>query len=487
MSATVTAQPLPAPMPATPGAADVPRPWLAQVLLDTVGRTGARVGLAWIFAVGFFAVFAPFVANSHPYFLRTTEPLLVRQYGAVSSPLLRHLDGVDVTLPILAVAALVLWLSGRGLATRHKFLIFTAVLLSVAALAHWRPLASWFGEVFQSMGKSGSRAWSLGKMVAVGFMLAIDAGLVVWIFLGSSIPGRVKVITSGVLVLLAVLLVVFPVDPPLLSNYSQYREAEAAGQVQSVVRAPVPYSPVDRLRDQFTADRPHPWPPGREHWLGTEGYGSDILSRMIHACRIAMAVGFIATGIAVVIGSVVGGVMGYFVGWIDLIGMRVVEIFNSIPTLYLLLAFVAFFGRNLYMMMVIIGLTTWVGDARFVRAEFLRIRNQDFVHAARAAGLPLGSILFRHMLPNAMAPLLVSASFGVAWAILYESTLSFLGLGLIDEPSWGSMLNQATGAAGNFYWWLATFPGLAIFLTVFAYNLIGEAVRDALDPKLKNT
>jgi peptide/nickel transport system permease protein len=198
-----------------------------------------------------------------------------------------------------------------------------------------------------------------------------------------------------------------------------------------------------------------------------------------------MSIGFIATGIAIVVGALVGGLMGFFVGKVDLIGMRLVEIFSSVPTLYLLLAFVAVFDRNLYIMMAIIGLTTWPGDARFVRAEFLRLRNQDFVQAARAAGLPLRSILFRHMLPNAMAPLLVSASFGIALAILYESTLSFLGLGLVDEPSWGKMLSQATGEAGTFYWWLAVFPGGAIFLTVFAYNLIGEAVRDALDPKLK--
>ena len=480
MSATAT-QPLPTTTPAAPeGAAAVPTPWLAQVLLDTVGRTGARVGLAWIFAVAFFAVFGPFVANSHPFYLRTSDPVIVRQYGAASSPLLRHLDGVDVALPILAVAAVVLWFS-RTLATRHKLLVFTAALAAVVPMTHWRPLAAWFVETT----RAPERGTATLKLICVGGTLAAAAAAVAWVLLVTAVPRRAKAVTAGVLVALALLLVAFPVDPPLLSNYSQYREAEAGGRVQSVVRAPIPYSPVDRLRDQFVVDRPHPWPPSRQHWMGTERNGGDILSRMIHACRIAMAVGFIATGIAVVIGSIIGGVMGYFVGWVDLIGMRVVEIFNSVPTLYLLLAFVAFFGRNLYMMMVIIGLTTWVGDARFVRAEFLRIRNQDFVHAARASGLPLTSILFRHMLPNAMAPLLVSASFGVAWAILYESTLSFLGLGLIDEPSWGSMLNQATGAAGNFYWWLATFPGLAIFLTVFAYNLIGEALRDALDPKLR--
>jgi len=144
----------------------------------------------------------------------------------------------------------------------------------------------------------------------------------------------------------------------------------------------------------------------------------------------------------------------------------------------------ALFGPDLYLLMVVIGLTGWTGDARFIRAEFLRLRNQDFVQAATAAGLPLRSVLFRHMLPNGITPVLVSTSFGVASAILLESTLSFLGLGDPDRPSWGQLLNQARSAGAAITWWIALFPGLAIFLTVFGYNLIGEALRDALDPKL---
>ncbi|HEY1687205.1 MAG TPA: ABC transporter permease, partial [Tepidisphaeraceae bacterium] len=180
-----------------------------------------------------------------------------------------------------------------------------------------------------------------------------------------------------------------------------------------------------------------------------------------------------------------GGLMGYFAGVTDILGMRLIEIFEAIPTLFLLITFVAFFGRNLYIIMVIIGLTGWTSYARFLRAEFLKLRHQDFVQAAIAAGLPTRTVLFRHMLPNGITPVLISASFGVASAILAEATLSFLGLGLIDEPSWGALLNQATGAAGEFVWWLAVFPGVAIFLTVYAYNLIGESLRDALDPSLR--
>jgi peptide/nickel transport system permease protein len=243
--------------------------------------------------------------------------------------------------------------------------------------------------------------------------------------------------------------------------------------------APIPYSPEDRLRDQRqTRLRPPSW----THLMGTTNSGADMLSNMIWGTRIALAIGFIATGIAITIGITIGGLMGYFSGLIDLFGMRLVEIFSAIPTLFLLLAFVAAFGANLYIMMVIIGVTGWVGYALFIRAEFLKLRNQDFVQAARAAGLPLRSILFRHMLPNGVAPVLVAASFGVASAILYESTLSFLGIGLTEESSRGRLLNQALGVGGTFYWLIALYPGLAIFLTIFAYILVGEALRDAIDP-----
>jgi peptide/nickel transport system permease protein len=272
------------------------------------------------------------------------------------------------------------------------------------------------------------------------------------------------------------------VSPPALVVYEQYREAEAAGEYQRVIRAPIPYSAKDYLRDYADTGLESPRASGeRLHWFGTDENGADVLSRMVHATRIALSIGFIATGIALAIGVVLGGLMGYFSGIIDIIGMRLVEIFEAIPTLFLLLTFVAFFGRSLYLMMLIIGLTSWSGYARYVRAEFLRLRQQDFVQGAIASGLSLPSILFRHMLPNGMAPILVAASFGVASAILAEATLSFLGLGLVDDPSWGQMLNQAVQSS-TFNWWMAAFPGGAIFLTVFAYNLIGEALRDAVDP-----
>lgn len=271
-------------------------------------------------------------------------------------------------------------------------------------------------------------------------------------------------------------------NPPRLTVHESYRDAARAGQLEWVIHAPVPWSPKDYLRDfgdtGLQAPAIHAQ---RSHYLGTEENGADLLSRMIHASRLALGIGIVATGIALTIGVLIGGVMGYFSGWLDMLGMRLLEIFEAVPTLFLLLTFVAFFDRSVYMMMVIIGLTSWPGYARYVRAEFLRLRQLDYVHAAIVGGLPLRSILFRHILPNAAAPVLVAASFGVASAILAEATLSFLGLGLVDDPSWGQMLNQAVRSS-TFNWWMALFPGFAIFMTVFSYNLIGESLRDALDP-----
>lgn len=312
--------------------------------------------------------------------------------------------------------------------------------------------------------------WLVGFTLALGLGLS---GLKAWIKLAAWLAG----------VAVTTLVAYSVVSPPALTIYEQYRELEADGSIERVWRAPIPYSAKDYLRDHGDTGIEAPFAAGdeRRHWFGTEENGADVAARMIHASRIALGIGFIATGIALLIGTIIGGLMGYFSGVIDMIGMRLVEIFEAIPTLFLLLTFVAFFGRSIYMMMVIIGITSWSGYARYVRAEFLKLREQDFVQAAVACGLPLWSILFRHMLPNGLAPLLVAASFGVASAILAEATLSFLGLGLVDDPSWGQMLNQAVQSS-TFNWWLAVFPGGAIFLTVFAYNLIGEALRDAVDP-----
>ena len=313
-------------------------------------------------------------------------------------------------------------------------------------------------------------------LVLAMFALAL---LLAWL----PLSGGRRIVFFIVGTLLAALLANWLVKPPAVKIYDEFR-TPAYTEVDWRIMPPVPYAPTDYLRDYPEHGLEAPLASTeRFHLMGTEENGADVFSRMIHASRIALSIGLIATGIALVIGVILGGLMGYFSGVVDMLGMRLVEIFEAIPTLFLLLTFVAFFGRSLYMMMIIIGLTSWSGYARYVRAEFLKLRQQEYVQAAVASGLPLTSILFRHMLPNGVAPLLVAVSFGVASAILAEATLSFLGLGLVGEPSWGQMLDQAVKSS-TFNWWMAAFPGGAIFFTVFAYNLIGEAFRDAIDPKL---
>lgn len=313
------------------------------------------------------------------------------------------------------------------------------------------------------------------------WLLAAFFWAVALIFIPLSLGRRVVLFLLGTFA--AIALAYSLVKPPVLVIYDDFRSRDYTTADWRIM-PPIPYAPTDYLRDLASKGLEAPLAStDRVHLMGTEENGADVFSRMIHACRISLSIGLIASGIALLIGVVVGGLMGYFSGLVDMLGMRLVEIFEDIPTLFLLLTFVAFFGRSLYMMMVIIGVTSWSGYARYVRTEFLKLRKQDYVQAAVASGLPLTSILFRHILPNGVAPLLVALSFGVAGAILSEATLSFLGLGVVDAPSWGQMLDQAVKSS-TFNWWMAVFPGGAIFMTVFSYNLLGEAFRDAIDPQL---
>ncbi|MGH9784201.1 MAG: ABC transporter permease subunit, partial [Terriglobia bacterium] len=225
-------------------------------------------------------------------------------------------------------------------------------------------------------------------------------------------------------------------------------------------------------------------PPSARYWMGTDGNGRDLLTRMIWGSRISLSVGFVAVAIYVAIGILVGTMAGYFRGWVDIAFSRLIEIVICFPAFFLILAVLAFLQPSIFNIMVVIGITGWTTEARLVRGEFLRLTDQEFVLAAKALGVSDWRIIFRHILPNGLAPVLVAASFGVASAILIESSLSFLGFGIsIPVPSWGGVLNEARE---NFrYWWITIFPGLAIFSTVTAYNLVGEGVRDAIDPRLK--
>ena len=226
-------------------------------------------------------------------------------------------------------------------------------------------------------------------------------------------------------------------------------------------------------------------PPSGEHWFGTDQLGRDVLSRMIWGARISLKVGFVATGLAILIGMILGAVAGYYGGWIDAVIMRFVDVMLCFPTFFLILAVIAFLEPSIWNIMIVIGLTGWMGVTRLVRADFISLRERDFVRAARAIGANDARIIFLHILPNSLASILVAATLGIAGAILTESALSFLGIGVQPPtPSWGNILTAGKDNI-DIAWWLSLYPGLAILVTVVGYNLLGEGIRDASDPRLK--
>jgi peptide/nickel transport system permease protein len=281
----------------------------------------------------------------------------------------------------------------------------------------------------------------------------------------------------GVPLLMAVL---HRISNPEVFDTLDYKGQIAHGQIETdlALFPPIAYGiNEDHLIDKFIG-------PGPRYWMGTDGNGRDLLTRMIWGSRISLSVGFVAVAIYVSIGIFLGALAGYFRGWVDIIISRAIEIMECFPSFFLILAVLAFLQPSMWNIMIVIGITSWTVEARLVRGEFLRLTDQEFVQAARGLGVSKGRIMFRHILPNGLAPVLVAASFGVASAILIESSLSFLGFGIsIPIPSWGGILNEARESFR--FWWITLFPGLAIFSTVTAYNLIGEGVRDAIDPRLK--
>ena len=242
-----------------------------------------------------------------------------------------------------------------------------------------------------------------------------------------------------------------------------------------------PYNPDDIDRKHILE------PPGIRHPFGTDDLGRDVLSRMIYGAGISLSVGFVAVGISTVIGIIFGALAGYYGGWAERIIMRFIDIMLTIPTFFLILAVIAFLEPSIWNIMIVIGLTSWMGVARLVRAEFLSIKEREYVLAAKALGAGDFRIIFRHILINSMAPVLVSAVLGIAGAVLVESALSFLGIGVQPPtPSWGNILTLGKDNI-EIAWWLSVFPGLAILITVLGYNLLGEGIRDSIDPRLWET
>lgn len=236
--------------------------------------------------------------------------------------------------------------------------------------------------------------------------------------------------------------------------------------------------------DEFYLERQFEGP-SWEHPFGMDNFGGDILSRLIYGSRISLKIGFISVGIALVIGVTIGALCGYFGGKVDIILMRLIDVFQAIPDTLLALAIIAALGTGLANLMIAVGVAAIPAYARIVRASVLSIRDMEFVEAAQAGGSHPARIIVKHILPNCLAPIIVQATLGFAYAILNAAGMSFIGLGLEPPtPEWGAMLSGARGYIRD-YPHMTLFPGLVIVLTIFALNVLGDGLRDALDPKLK--
>jgi len=417
------------------GADDLPGGRAAQNYWQIVWRQFrkrrlAMVGLAMVVTLFLLAVFAPFVANKYPYYWHSEDE-------GLTFPLFRILTVLDVTL-LVAFGMVVLVPLTRRILRR-----------------------------------TGWRFWQLNPLrraVAVNLLvfLGLCAAVILPLALVCKWPERImqdrRVEVDG--------------EQVTVRMERDYRREAAEGTSARCLFPPIRFSPSDILAGaKFET-------PSSGHLLGTDRLGRNTAARVIFGTRVSLAVGFISVGISVAIGVLVGGISGYFGGWVDMVLQRFVEIFICFPGFFLMLTIIAMYGPKLWLIMAVIGITGWTGTARFVRAEVLKVKSLDYVTAARALGLGPFSIVVRHALPNSIAPVLVSATFGIASAVMIEVTLSFLGLGDPDYPSWGLLLQQARSIA-TLHPSLLVIPGVTIFFAVLAYNLVGEGLRDAIDPRLR--
>lgn len=476
----------------------VSRGFWSEAWSQVTKRRAALVALTWLSIVAFFAVFAPFLASGHPLWMRGP--------GGAGSPLWANLSALDLVLFWCTILGVPLVVFGPAAGRSSRFgavvsgLVIAIAVLSISMVLRGRleAMAIDAGRESLRTGIAPSGFAMLGRHALAGLLVSWLVAAVVGTIAALVPLGRRRVRLA--VALTACVISVWCVSirwSPKLEQFG-YAQREVAGEIQATYTL-IPWSPSQRFSSlsrrppgtEFAAAMGYESASpvaGRTFIMGTDAFGADVLSQVLHACRLSVSIGVVSTVIALLIGVTMGALMGYFGGWVDLILYRFVEIVMAVPVLFLLIVAVSVLPdefKTTYAIMAIIGCFTWTGMARFTRAEFMKLRNQDFVQSAQACGLPLRSILFKHILPNGVAPVLVDTSFAVAAAIGIEATLSYLGLGPVDSSSWGRLLSYAIGEGGGFKWWLAVFPGVAIFFTVLSYNFLGEALRDAIDPKLK--
>jgi peptide/nickel transport system permease protein len=271
---------------------------------------------------------------------------------------------------------------------------------------------------------------------------------------------------------------------PLSDHYAvlqgqTWKQVADSEEMAFAVWPPVPWHPNKFDRDAIKHR------PDHNHWLGTDDQGRDVLARMIHGTVVAMLVGIISMSISSFIGITLGLAAGFLGGWVDISLSRLVEVVICFPTFFLIIAVIAFLEPSIVNIMIVLGCIGWTGIFRLIRGEVLAVRSLDYIAAARAMGLSNGRIMFKHVLPNAISPVFVAIAFGIAGAVLTETSLSFLGFGDPTAPSWGEIIKQGRNYVSQGLWHLTVFPGIAIFLTLTAFNLFGQGLRDAMDPKLR--
>lgn len=309
-------------------------------------------------------------------------------------------------------------------------------------------------------------------------LIFLTPGLVLYF----SLRKRPKVLLVSLAVFATVLLIPFLSVRQRLDKTDWRQEAKQLTDGEFAVFAPVPFGPFENVAKPYSK-------PSFEHIFGTDKIGRDVFARMLYGARVSLAVGIIATSITIILGAFIGVITGYFGGKIDFFAMRFVEVIICFPVFLLLLILMAIlqdrgFKQSIVLVIALIGLTSWTGVSRIVRGETLKIRTLAYIQSCEALAIPIWRVMLFHILPNVVGPIMISFSFGVAGAILYESSLSFLGFG-VQPPtaSWGALLRQAMEGGPFLYWHLTLWPGIALFIAVVAFNFAGEGLRKSLDPK----